>query len=127
MCGGSGDFSVLKRTVLLIIINYSLLLLLLLQQHEPTCVHWQNLVISEECCDKLYVFTQYISVERPRCQSEYSGLFLKGADDLGMTVTLVNRTVGAQEIKVAFAFHVPYKHSCKLNGISVLLFYYYYY
>ena len=76
-----------------------------------SCVHRKDLVISEQRSDEGAVGAHLVAVEGSGGQSKRLRLLLKGLDDPGMAMALINCAVGRKEVQVLFALNVPHVHA----------------
>ncbi len=70
-------------------------------------VHRQDLVVAEVLGDVLLVGAEHTVVEGAGGERELLGLLGHRPHDAGVTVSLVDGAVGAQEIEIPFALDVP--------------------
>lgn len=83
-----------------------------------TGVHGKDFVVAEELASVLLELAKHGVVEGSRGERDLGGLLVKSLNYSGMTMTLVDSTVGAQEVKVTLAIHIP--HEDAWNGEKTL-------
>ena len=74
-------------------------------------VHGQHAVIAEERTDRAGVLPEHAVVEGAAGERHARCLLLHHLHQTRVAVTLVHRAVGAEEIVVALALHVPHEHA----------------
>ncbi len=70
-------------------------------------IHGEYFVIAKAFGDGLLKGPQLCVVKGTRCQRKRLCLLHEGADNSGMAVSLIDRRIGTQEIKVLLALDVP--------------------
>jgi len=74
-------------------------------------VHGEHAVEAEEVGHELRVLAEHGVVEGARRERQLGGLRVERLEDRRVGVTLVDRRVGREEVKVARAVHVPHVHA----------------
>ncbi len=72
-----------------------------------TRIHGEHFIVAKALSDGLFKGPQLRIVEGTRCQRKGLCLLHEGADNSGMAVSLIDRRIGTQEIKVLLALDVP--------------------